>query len=92
MAEVREMAEGIREIGATEFEDSNHVHRTLIEMHEIIGAAQDAMQQLGERIGELPGVIPEYAEAAHEASGQLSGVADALQEKVGRGITGAGAV
>jgi cell fate (sporulation/competence/biofilm development) regulator YmcA (YheA/YmcA/DUF963 family) len=68
------------------------VHNTLIDLHQIVGATQEAMFSLAERISELPGVVPEYAQAAYEAAGALSGIADTLQAQVGRGVTGQGAV
>jgi len=89
---LRETAEEIRQMSGRQFADSDDVHNTLIDLHQIIGATQESMYALGHKIAELPGVVPEYSAAAFEASGRLQGIADVLQGKVGEGITGQGAV
>jgi len=89
---LRAVAQDVRAMSGREFVDSDDVHNTLIDLHQIVEATRESMHNLAERIAELPGVIPEYAEAAYEAASQLSGIGDQLQEKVGQGITGQGAV
>jgi hypothetical protein len=85
-ADIQQQAEQIREMGAMEFHDSNHAHDTLVNLADIIAATQETIQQIGEKIREAPGITNDYAEAADEAAGQMSGIADQLQEQVGQGI------
>jgi len=85
---LQEVAQGIREMSGSEFQDSDDVHDTLVNLHEIVAATQESMHNLGMQIYDLPGVVPEYSEAAFEAAGRMSGIADDLQAKVGQGITG----
>jgi methyl-accepting chemotaxis protein len=82
------MAQEIASMGGQEFADSNDVHDALVHMHEIIDATQGALHQMGEQVGDMPGIIPAYAEAIAEAASSLSGIADALQSRIGQGITG----
>ena len=89
---LREVADNIRQMSGKEFVDSDDVHNTLIDLHQIIDGTQQAMHDLAQRIAELPGVVPEYSAAAYEASGRLQGIAGQLQEKVGQGVTGQGHV
>lgn len=89
---LRETAENIRQMGGQDFADSDDVHNTLVDLHRIVEATQEAVYTLGHKILELPGVVPEYAAAAFEASGKLQGIAENLEAAVHEGITGQGAV
>ena len=89
---LRETAQNIRSMGGKEFADSDDVHNTLIDLHQIVDATQEAMYRLAQKIGELPGIVPEYAQAAFEAAGRLSGIAENLHSVVGEGVTGQGHV
>lgn len=89
---LREVAEETRAMGGQNFDDSDDVHNTLIDLHRIIEATQESMYTLGHKIAELPGVVPEYSAAAFEASGRLQGIAENLESRVSPGITGQGAV
>ena len=86
MAEVREAAEQIREMAASDFHDSNHAHDVLVELSDIIAAAEETVRAVGEKVREAPGITNDYAEAADEAAGSLSGIADQLHERIGEGI------
>lgn len=89
---LRDVADDISTMGGRQFEDSDDVHNTLIDLHRIVEATQESMYTLGHKIAELPGVVPEYSAAAFEASGRLQGIAETLESKVSPGITGQGAV
>ena len=80
------VADQVREMGTTEFHDSNHAHEVLVNLHEIIEAAQETLHNVAEQVREAPGITDDYAEAADEAASSLSGVADELQGKIGGGI------
>jgi hypothetical protein len=89
---LHEVAQDIRSMGGKEFVDSDDVHNTLIDLHQIVDGTQEAMYQLGHKISELPGVVPEYSQAAFEAASSLQGIAENLQSRVGQGVTGQGPV
>lgn len=86
MAELKDLADQIRETGAVEFRDSNHAHEILTELSEIISAVEETLRNVAERVYEAPGIVNEYGDAATEAAGHLNGVADQVQERIGEGI------
>ena len=86
MADMQSMADQIREIGLSDFADSNDAHENLVNLSKIVEATQETLSSMAEKIREAPGITNDYAEAAEEAAGSLSGVADELHGKVGLGI------
>lgn len=85
MADVREMADQIREIGGQEFRDPQHVHDSLVEMHEIVRATQETLHQMAEKFRET-GVHPRYPEAAEETASGMAGLADELESVTAGGV------
>lgn len=79
------MADQIRELGGSDFADPQDVHDTIAGVHELVGALQETLAGIGERLGET-GAHPAYSEAVQEAAGAMSGIADELQGVTSGGV------
>jgi hypothetical protein len=84
MATSQQVAEQIRDL-SVEWDDAEELHQILMYLHEIITAAQERLQRVGDSLEETA-IKPEYREAVNEAAGTLSGSADQLQEVIGGGV------
>lgn len=85
MATSAQVADAIRDLD-TDFDDAETLHQNLVNLHEIIAATQEVLQRTGDKVAETPLNKAGYSDAIHEAAGNLSGVADQLQQVVGGGV------
>lgn len=85
MADVSGAADDIRSMVQNWF-DANDLDQTLENLHEFPRAIQEAFSALADQLRENSNLAERIPDAVQEAAGQMTGIAESLQEALGFGV------